>query len=41
MPHAKEIKQKICQTKTEQEIFLILDQYLSFLKQTQEEEKEE
>ena len=36
MPNGKEIKKKICETKTEEEIYAVLDEYLAYLKQTQE-----
>ena len=36
MPNGKEIKKKICETKTEEEIYAVLDEYFAYLKQTQE-----
>jgi len=37
MPNNKEIKQKICATKTEEEIMTILNNYLEYLKEKEEE----
>ena len=36
MPGGKEIKKKICETKSEEEILKILDEYLALLKETQD-----